>query len=145
MKIDLAAPMEAAPAAVLAEVADLPSYPEWHGMVHEVEVAGDGWLVDLGTKVGPFTKSMRVRLVRAEAASEGQGQVRFVRAETDGKEHSHWELEGEVDPPTGDGPCTLHFRLRYDGTSPLVGLIEPKLRAEVEKSAERLRKRLAAG
>lgn len=145
MDIDLAAPMGAPPAAVLAEVADLPSYPEWHGMVHGVKADGDGWLVDLGAKVGPFTKSMRVRMVRAEGDGDHPGRVRFVRAETDGKEHSHWQLEGEVDPPTGEGPCTLHFRLRYDGTSPLVGLIEPRLRSEVEKSAERLRQRLAAG
>lgn len=138
--------MDAAPAAVLAEVSDLPGYPAWHGMVKAVEPDGDGWLVDLEAKVGPFKQSTRVRLVRAEAdegAGGARGQVRFVRAELDGKEHSRWELEGIVDPATGEGPCTLTFRVASDKSSPLIGMAEPILRAEVERSAVRLRQRLA--
>jgi hypothetical protein len=142
--LSLGAKINAAPAAVLAEVADLPGYPEWHGMVHRVEPDGDGWLVDLGGKVGPFSHTKRVRLVRAAETGEEPGQVRFVRAERDGLDHGHWELEGLVDPPTGEGPCTLRFRLRYDGSSPLASMLEPLLRAEVHRSADRLRQRLAA-
>jgi len=141
MDFTLEAAMDAAPAAVLAEVADLPGYPAWHGMVHRVEPDGDGWLVDLGGRVGPFTKTKRVRLRRHEG--EAAGQVRFVRAEQDGRDHSPWELEGAVEPAEGAGPCTLRFRLFYGGSSPLVGMLEPVLRAEVEQAAERLRGRLA--
>ena len=146
MDLSLEAAMDAAPADVLAEVADLSGYPDWHGMVHKVVPDGDGWLVDLEAKLGPFKQSTRVRLVRAEA-EEGEGadsgRVRFVRAELDGKEHSRWELEGIVDPLTGEGPCTLTFRVASDKSSPLIGMAEPILRAEVERSAVRLRQRLA--
>jgi len=143
--ISLEAAIDAAPAAVLSEVADLAGYPAWHGMVQRVERDGDGWLVDLGGRLGPFSHSKRVRLVQGEGDQEaGPGQVHFVRSELDGQEHGRWELEASVDPLTGEGPCTVRFRLRYDGSSPLTGLLEPLLRAEVEKSADRLRRRLAA-
>lgn len=136
--------MDAAPAAVLAEVSHLPGYPAWHGMVKAVEPDGDGWLVDLEAKVGPIRQSTRVRLVRAAAeAGEGGGRVRFVRAELDGKEHSCWELEGIVDPVTGEGPCMLTFRVASDKSSPLIGMVEQILRSEVERSAQRLRQLVA--
>lgn len=137
--------MEAAPSAVLAEVADLPGYPEWHGMVKRVEPDGDGWLVDLGAKLGPFTRTKRVRMVRAASEDEGPGEVRFIRREREREDHGGWELECVVDPAVGEGPCTLRFRMRYDGSSSLIGMLEPMLRAEVEKSSDRLRRRLAAG
>lgn len=142
MDIKLNAPMDAPPAAVLAEVTNLLTYPEWHGMVHRVEPDGEGWLVDLGGKVGPFSQSKRVRLVRATDAQPGT--VRFVRSETDGEDHSGWVLEAMVDPPAGAAPCMLTFRLHYDGSSPLIGMVQQVLRAEVERSAHRLRQRLAA-
>ncbi len=143
MDVTLGARIDAPPATVLAEVEDLPSYPSWHGMVHAVEPDGDGWLVDLGGKLGPFTRTKRVRLVRAESGVPGQ--VRFVRAERDRSDHGAWELQGTVDPPMGDGPCTLRFRLLYDGSSPLASMLEPVLRAETHRSADRLRQRLAGG
>ena len=143
MDVTLGARIDAPPAAVLAEVEHLPSYPSWHGMVHRVEPDGDGWLVDLGGRLGPFTRTKRVRLVRAE--SSAPGEVRFVRAERDRADHGAWELHGTVDPPTGDGPCTLRFRLLYDGSSPLASMLEPVLRAETHRSADRLRQRLAGG
>lgn len=145
MDIRLDAPMDASPAAVLAEVSALPGYPAWHGMVKGVEPDGDGWLVDLGARLGPFTRTKRVRMVRADQDAEKSGQVRFVRRERDGEDHGGWELECAVEPATGGGPCLLRFRMLYEGSSPLVGLLEPMLRAEVEKSGGRLRRRLAAG
>ena len=146
MDVILEAPMEAPPAAVLAEVADLPSYPTWHGMVKKVVPDGDGWLIDLGVRMGPFTKTKRVRMVRAEDESgSAPGLVRFTRRERDRTDHGQWELEGIVEPAAGEGPCTLRFRLRYDGSSPLAGMLEPLLKSEIERSAERLRSRLAAG
>lgn len=145
MDISLEAKMDAAPAAVLAEVADLPGYPEWHGMVKRVEPDGDGWLVDLGAKMGPFTRTKRVRMVRAAGEDEAQGQVRFVRQERERDDHGGWELACVVEPAEGEGPCTLRFRMLYDGSSPLIGMLEPMLRSEVDKSSDRLRQRLAAG
>jgi hypothetical protein len=136
--------MDAAPSAVLAEVSHLPGYPAWHGMVKAVEPDGDGWLVDLEAKVGPFKQASRVRLVRADVEDgEGSGRARFVRAELDGEEHSQWELEATVDPVSGEGPCTLTFRVASDKSSPLIGMVEPILRSEVERSAHRLRQLLA--
>jgi len=142
MDFKLEARIDAPASAVLAEVADLAAYPEWHGMVQGVEADGDGWLVDLGGRLGPLKHTKRVRLVRGD--DEVPGHVRFVRSERDGQEHGAWELDAEVHPPTGEGPCTLHFCLSYNGSSPLVGLLEPLLRAETERSADRLRQRLAA-
>lgn len=145
MDVNLGAKIDAPPASVLAEIEDLPSYPTWHGMVKKVEADGDGWSVDLGAKVGPFTKSKRVRLVRAPAeAGDAPGLVRFVRVEKDRDDYGHWELHGTVDPPAGEGPCMLRFRLLYDGTSPLASMLEPFLKAETHRSADRLRARLAA-
>ncbi len=141
MDLSLEAVIEAESSAVLAEVADLEGYPEWHGMVKRVVPDGDGQLVDLGGRIGPFTRTKRVRLVR-DKDNAAAGRVRFVRAERDGREHSRWELEAEVEPAAGPGPCTLRFRLRYYGSSPLIGMLEPLLRAEVERSADRLRQRL---
>jgi len=140
------ATLDATPAAVLAEVADLPGYPGWHGMVKRVEPDGDGWLVDLGARLGPFTRTKRVRLVRdGSKEARAPGRVRFVRSERDREEFGGWELDAVVDPAVGEGPCTLSFRLRYDGSSPLIGLLEPLLRAETDRSADRLRRRLAGG
>lgn len=145
MDLSLEAELDAAPAAVLAEVSDLPGYPSWHGMVKKVVADGDGWLVDLGARVGPFTRTKRVRLVRAPDEPEaGPGRVRFVRKEVDREDYGGWELQADVDPAAGEGPCTLRFRLLYDGSSPLLGMLEPILRAETQKSADRLRRRLAA-
>jgi len=141
--ITLEAALDAAPSAVLAEVADLPSYPAWHGMVKRVQADGDGWLVDLGARLGPFTRTKRVRMVRAEDDASDPGQVRFVRAEQDRADYGDWEMLAIVDPATGDGPCTLRFRLRAEGSSKLIGMLEPLLRAETEKSADRLRRHLA--
>jgi len=141
--ISLEAALDASPTAVLAEVADLPGYPVWHGMVKRVEADGDGWLVDLGARLGPFTRTKRVRMVRSDDGAGGAGQVRFVRAELDREDYGQWEMLAIVDPATGEGPCTLRFRLRAEGSSPLIGMLEPLLRAETEKSADRLRRHLA--
>jgi len=141
--VSLEAELDVAPAAVLAEVADLPGYPVWHGMVKGVEADGDGWLVDLGARVGPFTRTKRVRMVRADDEGSAPGQVRFVRAEQDRTDYGEWEMLAIVEPATGDGPCTLRFRLRAEGSSKLIGVLEPLLRSETEKSADRLRRHLA--
>ena len=144
MDVSLGAKIDAPPAAVLAEIEDLPGYPDWHGMVKKVEPDGDGWFVDLGAKVGPFTKSKKVRLVRAPVeAGDDPGLVRFVRVETDREDYGRWEMQGTVDPAVGEGPCMLRFRLLYDGTSPLASMLEPFLKAETHRSADRLRARLA--
>lgn len=142
MDICLEATLSVSPNAVLVEVSDLAGYPAWHGMVKRVEADGDGWLVDLGGKIGPFSHTKRVRLVQVPPEETVPGLVRFVRAEGDGQEHGQWELEAQVSPVTGAGPCTLSFRLVYDSSSPLSGLLELLLRAEVKRSAERLGKLL---
>jgi len=142
--LSLEAELATPPAAVLAEVADLPGYPAWHGMVKRVEPDGDGWQVDLGARLGPFTRTKRVRLVRVgDDEAGGPGHVRFIREELDRQEYGSWELRADVDPATGEGPCTLRFRLLYDGSSPLISMLEPILRAETQRSADRLRRRLA--
>ncbi len=143
MDISLEAALDATPATVLAAVSDLPGYPIWHGMVKRVESDGDGWLVDLGARLGPFTRTKRVRMVRSDDEAGDPGQIRFVRAERDRADYGEWEMLAAVEPATGEGPCTLRFRLRAEGSSPLIGMLEPLLRAETDRSADRLRRLLA--
>ena len=127
--------------AVWDEVADLAAYPSWLGIVFRVEEDGDGWLVDLGARLGPLKRAKRVRMERVVA--DRPATVRFEREERDGQDHSPWVLEAQVAEGDEDGHSTLSMRLSYGGSSPLVALLEPALRLEVNRAVPRLRKRLA--
>ena len=118
------------PEALFAWVDDLGRYPSWLGIVERAEPetpAADGevaWTVDLRGKVGPFARSKRLRMVRV-----------FERRETDGRHHSAWLLEAEVDEV--DGGSSLSMRLRYGGA--LWGpVLERLLGDEVDRSRDRL-------
>lgn len=131
--------LPAAPARVYAEVADLTTYPHWLGIVHGVRADGDGWLVDLGARVGPFSRTKRVRMTATEQHPDER--VRFERAESDGRPHSPWVLEARL-RPDGDGATELTMHLHYGGSLWLPGL-ELVLRQEVRRAGGRLARRLA--
>jgi len=122
---------------VLAEVADLGTYPHWLGIVHAAEPAADrAWSVELGARLGPFKKTKRVRMVRTV---HDVNHVRFERAELDGRAHSPWVLAAEV-RPVGDG-THLAMHLHYGGSAWLPGL-DLVLAQEVRRAGSRLEAKL---
>lgn len=104
---------------LFAHIDDLGDYPSWLEIVERAEVAdalsddgGDpAWLVDLRGRLGPLARSKRLRMVRT--ACDSPHRVRFERQEHDGRQHSPWVLEGEVEP-TAVG-SRLVMRLHYGG------------------------------
>lgn len=122
------------PDRVFALVEALDRYPEWLDIVPRVAQAdGAAWLVDLRGRLGPFSRSKRLRMVRTR--HEPPRAVRFERDEQDGRSHSPWILDANVEP-RGVG-SRLTMRLHYGGG--LFGpVIERLLREEIERSRTRL-------
>lgn len=134
--------MACTPERLFEEVADLEGYPRWLGLVRAVEptaaVEGDpgpAWRVDLGARLGPFSQTKRVRMVRGGVVAPTS--VRFERREADGDQHSPWVMEAEV-APTGAG-ARVGVHLHYGGTK-LVHVLEFALRSEVSRATPRLRR-----
>jgi hypothetical protein len=136
--------MEAAcpPERLFPFVADLGRYPDWLDIVAKAvpEAAGpDGdaappaWRVDLRGRMGPFSRSKRLRMARTRFTEPEL--VSFERAEHDGREHSHWMLRAEVEPAPAGSRLTFH--LHYSGTL-LGGVVERLLRDEIERAKHRL-------
>ena len=110
VKIDI----DVAPAAVMAVMADLTTYPRWMGLVHRVETTtpaeggrSPAYTVDLRARIGPVARSKRLRMVRAEL--DPGRSVCFEREEVSGRDTSRWVMSAEAD----EGQ--LRVRLRYDG------------------------------
>lgn len=146
MDLEGTAPLDAAPDAVFAEVADLATYPGWLGIVHGAESApahdgdpGPAWMVDLGARIGPLPLTKRVRMVRTGHLPPEQ--VRFERLEHDAEQHNEWVLTARVEP-AGAG-SSLTVRVHYGGNLPIPG-IENILRDEIRKGGGRLQARLSA-
>ena len=115
--------------AVFGIVSDLTTYPSWLGIVQRVLPDGDGWLVDIGARVGFLSRSKRVRMERT--ACDPPTLARWDRHELDGRPHPAWVLEARL----AGGTLTMH--LSYDGGMPLPG-IELLLREEVRRAGRRL-------
>jgi hypothetical protein len=127
-------------ATVFAELHDLDGYPDWLSIVDRVEVGpGPAWMVDLGARLGPWRRTKRVRMVRVE--EDPPTDLRFERAETDGREHSAWVLSAAIQPE-GPSACQLTMYLHYGGRDwlPLLGVV---LREEIRRAGQRLQRRLA--
>lgn len=142
--VDMTASLDAPVAAdrLFEWVDDLDRYPAWLDIVPRAErapaVDGDGgpaWVVDLRGRLGPFARSKRLRMVRAQ--HEPPSAVAFERRETDGRAHSPWVLRAEVDE-RGDG-SRLTVHLHYGG-----GLWGPVLERLLGDAVERSRARLLA-
>ena len=129
--------------AVFGEISDLTTYPEWLGIVRSVRVDGDGWLVDIGARLGPVWRTKRVRMVRAECRPPKL--VRFERQERDGKSHSDWVLTGEVEvdggPDGNEPPTMLTMHVHYGGAMWLP-LLDRVLAEEIRRGGRRLAARL---
>jgi hypothetical protein len=131
---DLVAPC--GPEDLFAWVGDLTTYPRWLGIVERVEPqpgAEQAWSVDLGARIGPFSRSKRLRMVVAE--SDEPHRVVFERQEIDRRDHGVWRMTADVRPEGDATHLTIH--LHYDGR--LWGpVLEPVLSDEVDRSRARL-------
>ena len=139
--MDITANVEApcAPEALRMWIDDLDRYPQWLSIVPSATVApsmegdpGPAWLIHLRGKVGPLTRSKRLRMVRTHL---GADEVAFERRELDGQQHAAWRLRAVLVPHTDGTRLTMH--LHYGGRlwEPLV---ERLLRDEIERSRPHL-------
>jgi Polyketide cyclase / dehydrase and lipid transport len=134
---DLVAPCR--PDELFAWVDDLDRYPRWLEILDRsrrldsVSPGEAAWSVDLRGRIGPLSRSKRLRMVRTR--HDSPKAVTFERQETDGRQHSPWRLRAEVEPvPEG---ASLHMTLHYGGS--LFGpVLERVLREEIERSKPRL-------
>lgn len=116
----ISATVDAPPGATMAALRDLGTYPSWLSLVTAAEPdmtahssdAGDAaWLVTLRARLGPLARSKRLRMVRTHLDDTS---VRFVRAETDGRDHADWELAALL-APLGDDRSQVEVHLHYGG------------------------------
>ena len=144
MPVDLhaVADLTAPPAAAFAALEDLATYPRWLSIVaaarpidaHPAD-PGPAWLVELRGKVGPFSKTKRVRMVRT-GHDPAAGTVRFERHEHDGRSHNVWILTGSATERAGDG-SHVDVLLHYGGGAIFPGA-DLLLRQETRRAGERL-------
>ena len=136
------------PERLFAEVESLDGYPAWMPLAHRVDPAEatslDGgrpaWQVELRARVGPLSRSKRLRMVRT-GHDPVAGTIVFERGEVDGRQHSTWVLRAEVSP--GPDGATLQMRLHYGGALWTGGLLERVLADQISAGRERLRARVA--
>jgi uncharacterized protein YndB with AHSA1/START domain len=141
--VDVVADLDAPfPAELVWEVvSDLGTYPDWLDIVGRAVAAGDAaWTVDLRGRVGPFTRSKRLHMVRTTV--EAPTRAVFERRELDGRQHSPWVLRAFVEPD-GEASSRLRMELHYGGS--LFGpVLERVLGDTIERSRPRLLDVLAA-
>ncbi|MEX0768329.1 MAG: hypothetical protein WD029_07650, partial [Microthrixaceae bacterium] len=92
------------------------------------------WSVELRAQLGVLRRSKRLRMIRTLV--EAPRLARFERQELDGRAHSDWVLEAQVEP-TGVADCLLTMSLHYGG-SMWVPLLDRLLAEEIERSRGRL-------
>ena len=113
-------------------------------LVHRVEplppdAAGLAWWVELRARVGPFTRSKQLRMVRTEFDDE---LVRFERVQADDRDHAAWILIGEVAAVDGGAELTMH--LEYTGDLWSRSVLGRILDDEVRRSTAALARLLTA-
>jgi hypothetical protein len=139
----MTAPVDAA--TLFAHVGSLDDYPGWMPLIHEVEHTNPGdderpaWMVELRAQVGPFARSKRLRMVRAEF-EPGMRAV-FERSEDDGRQHSAWVLHAELSDVEADAASTeLTMTMRYDGSLWAGPILERVLDDQVRQGSDNLLK-----
>ena len=144
--LDATADLDIDRSRVFAALEDLTTYPHWLTIVGKAALApahtddaGPAWFVELVGRVGPFTKTKRVRMVRTGHAPD-DGTVRFERVEHDGRTHNVWVLTGEA-TAGATGRTRVHVHLHYGGGRSLPGA-DLLLRQEANRAGERLQRYL---
>jgi len=136
---------EVTPAEVFPHLATLDRYPSWMRLVHRVDpVEPDenrpAWWVELRARVGLFTRSKQLRMVRT--IYEPDERVRFERVQPDERDHATWVMTATTEPVGDDTHVLVH--LQYGGSLWTGGLLERVLEEEVRSGREALR-RLVTG
>jgi Polyketide cyclase / dehydrase and lipid transport len=122
------------------QVATLDHYPAWMRLVHRVDPLppDDGrlaWRVQLRARVGPFTRSKQLRMVRT--IHEPGRRVRFERIQDDERDHAEWTLTATVDAvPVG---ARVIMDLYYSGHLWATATLERILDAEIAAGRDALR------
>jgi Polyketide cyclase / dehydrase and lipid transport len=134
----------ATPADVFQHVAALDRYPGWMRLVHRVDpVEPDegrpAWWVELRAKVGVFTRSKQLRMVRT--VFEPDRRVRFERVQPDERDHATWVMTATTEP--ADVDTRLQVVLEYGGSLWTGGLLERVLEEEVRRGREALRRQVS--
>lgn len=134
----------ATPADVFQHVAALDRYPSWMRLVHRVDpVEPDegrpAWWVELRAKVGVFTRSKQLRMVRT--VFEPDRRVRFERVQPDERDHATWVMTATTEP--ADLDTRLQVVLEYGGSLWTGGLLERVLEEEVRRGREALRRQVS--
>lgn len=126
---------------------DLSVYPAWVSLVHRASPAapapddtGPAWDVELRATLGPLARSKRLRMMRT-VCDAAAGEIRFERAEVDGRQHAPWRLIARVHP-TADG-SRLEMHLHYGGRLWTGGVLERVLADSIESGRARLLARVA--
>lgn len=152
-RVELIAPC--GPDELFVHVSDLDRYPVWMGgLVYAAERLEDdsndqpAWWVELRSRIGPLARSKKLRMVRTEII-EGHLAV-FERREVDGREHSTWRLQVEVNAvaAVGSGPDTagpeeimeshLEMTLTYEGRLWTGGILEKVLQDQIDRGRDQL-------
>ena len=125
--------------ALFAEIATLDRYPRWMRLVHRVtpmppDSVGPAWWVELRARVGPFTRSKQLRMVRTEFVDNAR--VMFGRVQADDRDHAAWILRGEVDAVDHGVELTMH--LEYTGELWSMNVLGRILDDEVRRSTKAL-------
>jgi hypothetical protein len=129
------------PEVLFGFVDDLDRYPAWLSIVSRVEAVdpvpddpGPAWAVELRGRVGPLTRSKRLRMTRTR--HQPFERAVFERRELDGRRHAPWTLAALVHP--AEHGSHLEMTLRYGGSF-TEAILERLLRDEIEQSKQRLR------
>jgi hypothetical protein len=89
--------------------------------------------VELRAKVGPIARSKRLRMIRT---IDEPAHIRFERNEVDGRSHSSWVLDAQLE--SIEIGTRLTMGLHYGGSFG-AGLFERLLADEIESSKQTLR------
>lgn len=138
MDLDARATLSADPDRVFAALCDLATYPHWLTIVARAAAepgTDDTWSIELAGRIGPFTRTKRVRMVRTRSDA-AERAVRFERRELDGRHHNEWILTGST-TPSGE----VHVHLHYGGGRSLPGA-DLLLRQEVRNAGQKLQRYL---
>jgi hypothetical protein len=128
------------PADVFPHLADLERYPRWMRLVHRVDAVEPdegrpAWWVELRARVGLFTRSKQLRMVRT--VYEPDHRVRYERVQPDERDHAAWVMIASTDAV--DRGTRVFIELEYGGSLWTGGLLERVLEEEVRRGRESLR------
>jgi Polyketide cyclase / dehydrase and lipid transport len=136
----------AGPDALFEQIATLDRYPPWMRLVHKVSPLPPddrdrlAWWVELRARVGPFTRSKQLRMVRTRFVPNEL--VKFERIQPDDRDHAEWILTGEVNATHGGSELTMH--LEYTGELWSMRVLGKILDDEVRRSTAALSRLLNA-